>query len=84
MTYAPRVSEFAHYVGVAATPGRAVAQRPAPKAGFWRRAYDAVFRVRQTQAEREIARYLECTGGRLTDDIERRITERLTTGSWSR
>jgi len=49
-----------------------------------RRFYEAVFKSRQTQAERVVAAYLESTGGRFTDDIERRITERLVTGEWRR
>jgi len=39
---------------------------------------------RQRQAERAVAAYLETTGGRFTDDIERRVTERLITGEWRR
>ena len=31
----------------------------------------------QQQTEREIARYLESTGGKLTDTVEREIEERL-------
>jgi hypothetical protein len=36
---------------------------------------------RQRRAEQEIAFHLGLTGGRLTDEIERRMTERLTGGS---
>ena len=39
---------------------------------------------RQRQAERAVAAYLETTGGRFTDDIERRVSERLITGVWRR
>jgi hypothetical protein len=49
-----------------------------------RRIYDAVFESRQKQAERMIAAYLERTGGRFTDDIERRLTDRLISGDWRR
>ena len=58
--------------------------RPAHRPGLLRRFYEAVFKSRQTQAERVVAAYLESTGGRFTDDIERRITERLVTGEWRR
>ena len=35
---------------------------------------------RQRQAEQAIAVHLGLTGGRITDEIERRMTERLTSG----
>ena len=35
---------------------------------------------RQRRAEHEIAIHLGLTGGRITDEIERRMTERLTSG----
>jgi hypothetical protein len=57
----------------------AAARRP----GIWRRIVDAVFESHRQQAEREIARYLERTGGRLTDDVELRITRRLLGGEWN-
>jgi hypothetical protein len=38
---------------------------------------DAVVAWQLQQAEREIARYLESTGGKLTDRVEREIEERL-------
>ena len=57
-----------------------VARRP----GLLRRIYEAMHRSRQTQAERVVAAYLESTGGRFTDEIERRVTERLITGEWRR
>src|SRR5262245_14993272 len=75
MTYAARPSEFVPYRECPAAD-HAVAKRR----GLLRRIYDAVLRSRQTQAERVVAAYLEHTGGRFTDDIERRITERLITG----
>ncbi len=65
--------------------------RPADRAGgvgrrpgLLRRIYEAMHRSRQTQAERAIAAYLESTGGRFTDEIERRISERLISGEWRR
>jgi hypothetical protein len=56
----------------------------ARRRGLFRRIYDAVYNSRQKQAERVVAAYLETTGGRFTDDIERRLTDRLVTGSWRR
>ena len=60
--------------------GGGVARRPA----LLRRIFNAVYRSRQTQAEREVVAYLESTGGRFTDDIERRLTDRLVSGNWRR
>ena len=64
------------------------ARRPvegvAPRAGLLRRIYDAVLESRQKQAERVAVAFLERTGGRFTDDIERRLTDRLIHGSWRR
>ena len=42
-----------------------------------RRLYDAIIKARQLEADREIARYLELTGGKLTDSIEREIERRF-------
>jgi hypothetical protein len=44
---------------------------PASKPGILRRIIQAMFEWRQAQADREIARFLARSGGRLTDDIER-------------
>jgi uncharacterized protein (DUF1330 family) len=38
-----------------------------------RRVFDAMMRARERRAELHLARVLESSGGRLTDDIERRI-----------
>ena len=80
MTYAARPSEFVPCLGQHAAAGRGAAKRP----GILRRLLEAVYISRQKQAEREVVRYLEGTGGRFTDDIDRRITERLVTGQWRR
>ena len=78
MTYVARPNEF-----IPSSHGRP-ADRVARRPGLLRRFYAAMVRSRQTQAERVVAAYLESTGGRFTDDIERRITERLITGEWRR
>ncbi len=57
---------------------------PSARPGLLRRIYDAVFDWRQKEAERVATAYLQRTGGRLTDDIERRLTDRLITGQWRR
>jgi hypothetical protein len=53
-------------------------------AGALRRIGDAISGSRQEQAEREIAHDLTRSGGRLTDDIERRMMRHLWSSSFSR
>jgi hypothetical protein len=81
MTYLARPDEFIP-CGESRPGGReaGAARRP----GLFRRIYDALERSRQKQAERVVAAYLETTGGRFTDEIERRVTERLIFGEWRR
>lgn len=81
MTYAARPSELVpgHGSHPADRGGVATCRR-----GWLRRVYDSVFESRQKQAEREVAAYLERSGGRFTDDIERRLTNRLISGDWRR
>jgi hypothetical protein len=83
MTYAARPSEFVPCFGDTPATRRAAAGRvAATRASLLRRIFDAIFDSRLQHAEREVVRYLERTGGRLTDDIERRITDRFVTGGW--
>jgi len=60
------------YAAARSTGARAAAHR-----GLWQRAYDAIMRSQQRRAEREIAAYLSCHGGLLTDEMEREIMQRL-------
>ena len=39
--------------------------------------FDALAEAQVRRTEREIARYIESTGGKLTDSVEREIEERL-------
>jgi hypothetical protein len=55
----------------------------ANRAGVLRRIFDAIIEPRQKQADRDIVRFLARSGGRLTDDIEREMTQRLLTGNWN-
>jgi hypothetical protein len=80
MTYAPRPNEFVP-CGERVLAVRGAASR---HPGVLRRIYDAMFASRLSQADREIAAFLERSGGRFTDDIERRITQRLISGDWRR
>ena len=79
MTYAAHHGEFSHY---AARKG-ALGHGAATGAGLLRRVFDALFESRQRQSDREIAGFLARSGGRLTDDIERRMMQRLATSDWS-
>jgi hypothetical protein len=45
--------------------------------GLWNRLRKAAFDFRLDRSEREVARFLQENGGRLTDDLERRILDRI-------
>ena len=51
--------------------------------GILRRLVDAIGDSRQRQAERDIANVVAARGGRITDDLEREMTQRLTRSDWS-
>ena len=51
--------------------------RQATRPGVWARLRAAIAAARLDRTEREIANYIEEHGGRLTDDIERRILSRV-------
>jgi hypothetical protein len=67
------MSAFAH----AADFADRRAPRAIPQPGLLRR----FLQWRQRRAEQVIALHLGLTGGHITDEIERRMTERLTSGS---
>jgi hypothetical protein len=86
MTYAPRPHEFVPLFEAPAALGRrpaALGRRPvaAPRRGLLRRIFGGIFESREEQAERNAARYIARTGGRLTDEIERQITDRIIGGN---
>jgi hypothetical protein len=75
MAYILNTQEFRPSIrGKRCTPA---SNSPASKPGILRRAIQAMFEWRQAQADREITCFLARSGGRFTDDIERRLTERL-------
>ena len=76
MTYAPRPHEFVPYYDVP------LAHRAPARPSLWRRVIGAIFESPEKQMERETAQYIARTGGRLTDEIERQITDRIITGKW--
>ena len=80
MTYAAHYRDFVPYFRDKAAAG---SNPVAKKAGVLRRIFDAMIEGRQKQTDREIARFLARSGGRLTDDIEREMTQRLLTGNWN-
>jgi hypothetical protein len=56
----------------------ALPHAPARKGkGFFARLLDAMIVSRQRDAEREIARYLAGSGGKITDETEREIERRF-------
>jgi hypothetical protein len=55
----------------------AASSSPAGKPGILRRIVQAMFESRQAQVDRQSACVLARSGGRLTDDMERRLTEHL-------
>jgi len=69
MAYATDHLEFTRYYD----PAARVAGRP----GVLRRMADALIQWRQRKADRDIAAYIERSGGRLTDSIERELMERV-------
>jgi hypothetical protein len=80
MSYAAHQRDFVPYFGdEVSTRSNAVAN----KTGVLRRVFEAIFELRQKQIDRAIAHFLVRSGGRLTDDIEREITQRLLTGNWN-
>jgi hypothetical protein len=53
----------------------------AKKDGFFARLMTAMMTARMRQAEREITRYLDRTGGKFTDEAEREIERRFLSAS---
>jgi hypothetical protein len=78
MTYAAHHDQFSCYADHKAGPKHGAAT----ETGLLRRVFDAVFESRQRQADKTIARFISNSGGRLTDDLERRMMARLTTSDW--
>ncbi len=55
----------------------------AVKPSLLRRLYDRFMEARQREANRALAQHLIRSGGRLTDDIEREMTQHLSRGDWN-
>jgi hypothetical protein len=78
MTCMPQYGVFA-----AATEIQAASPGARSKPGLLRRLYAAIVESREQRAEREIARILAGSGGRLTDAMERDLMQRLFVNDWS-
>jgi hypothetical protein len=79
MAYAARPSDFHRPVVLRRAPQAKSVLQP----GLLRRLFDAVFVSRERQAERDVALYLARTG-RLTDSVEREMSERIFRSDWTR
>jgi hypothetical protein len=58
---------------------RARALPAAGRRGLLGRLWDAVVTSQRLRAEREVARYIDLNGGKLTDELEREISRRFGT-----
>lgn len=76
MAYTTSANELAFTATYA--PAKA---KVAPQRGFFGRLMDAMMAARMRQAEREIALYLDHTGGKFTDEAEREIERRFLSAS---
>jgi hypothetical protein len=79
MSYAPRPNEFVPYFEAPAALAHRVGG--VRRRGLLRRIFGGIFESREEQAERNAADFVARTGGRLTDEIERQITDRIIRGS---
>ena len=77
MSYAAHRRDFGAFVNRTPANGET---RP----GILRRIFDAFRESRQRDIDRKVARFLAVrSGGTLTDDLEREISQRLSTSNWS-
>jgi hypothetical protein len=79
MTYAVHQKDFSSCLDKARTQPVAVAKKP----GILRRFFRALYEPSQKEVDRQIASFLARSGGRLTDDVERELMQRLATGDWN-
>jgi hypothetical protein len=79
MTYAAHNRDPIPCFGEKASSGDAASN----KLGLLRRILNIMLESRQNQVDRDIARFVIRSGGRLTDEIEREMTQRLFKGNWN-
>lgn len=82
MAYVARPSDFHGAVPfkAATLAPAAVPDRPSRRR-LWLRMLDRLLEARQQDAERDVAQYV-ARRGRLTDSMEREITNRFMNGNW--
>ena len=80
MTYAPYRRDFGSFAAKVPSKIKPTTKR----SGILRRIFDAFMEARQRDVDRQIARFLAARSARtLTDDLEREISQRLSTSNWS-
>jgi hypothetical protein len=80
MAYVARPRDFSDFADVARQAKPVPAAKPF---ALLRRLYAAIVNSREGHANRELAAYLQRSGGRLTDDMEREMMRRLCSGDWN-
>jgi hypothetical protein len=80
MTYAANYRDFGSYFR---HKDSAKSSPDANKPGILRRIFGVIFETRQEQIEREVAHFVVRSGGRITDDIERKIMQRFFASNWN-
>ena len=80
MTYAANYRDFGSYFR---DKDSTKSSPDASKPGMLRRIFGAIFETRQEQIEREVARFVARSGGRITDDIERQIMQHFFASNWN-
>jgi hypothetical protein len=80
MTYAANYGDFGSRIR---DTDSAKSSPDANKPGILRRVFGVIFETRQEQIEREVAGFVARSGGRITDDIERKIMQRFFTSNWN-
>jgi hypothetical protein len=80
MSYVPHARDFGSVATRMPANDDAAAKRP----GILRRIFDAFIERRQRDVDRQIAGFLAArSAGKLTDELEREISHRLSTSNWS-
>ena len=80
----PVMTSTATPCGAAFTPVRSTDPAHARgKSGWLQRLSERFMNMRQRRADAEIVRYLERTGGRLTDAVERDVMQHVFQNDWS-
>ena len=80
MSYAAHRRDFGSFIGQGTSKTEVASKRP----GILRRIFDAFMEMQQRDVDRQITRFLAARSARrLTDELEREISQRLSTSNWS-